>query len=259
MRAPSEIRIGNKPPASVLKSQWDQALFEFDLGERSRMSYWVDRERYPVPLEAVSSGGDYADATEEAPHGEFSPKALRAPWSPTLELEDIEDDIVDLLASTEEGVATSKQAERLHGIAAKMLGESILRRRLGVRAGCRRLQGAAERKPAASAQRYGAQQCAQRYRLLPRRCDSGYAQSHQDVPARVTTCLSTKLRRPKRTVVARADAAQGRTVHRHRHSHWTMIAYPVRWPEFRRSFYIRVLAISAHHSRSMNFRTSSGT
>src|SRR4051812_49308830 len=52
--------IGNKPPASVLKAQWDEALFEFDLGERSRMAYWVDRERYPAPLEAVSSGGDYA-------------------------------------------------------------------------------------------------------------------------------------------------------------------------------------------------------
>ena len=42
--------IGNKPPASVLKQQWDAALFEFDLGEKSRMAYWVDRERYPVPV-----------------------------------------------------------------------------------------------------------------------------------------------------------------------------------------------------------------
>ena len=28
--------IGNKPAASVLKGQWDHALFQFDLGERSR-------------------------------------------------------------------------------------------------------------------------------------------------------------------------------------------------------------------------------
>jgi subtilisin family serine protease len=149
--------IGNKPPASVLKGQWDQALFEFDLGERSRMAYWVDRERYPVPLESVSSGGDYADATEEAPHGEFSPKALRAPWSPALELEDIEDDIVDLLASTEEGVATSKQAERLHGIAAHMLGESILADDSAYAQVTGELQGAAGAEARRiQAQRYGA-------------------------------------------------------------------------------------------------------
>src|SRR5215213_11549752 len=47
--------IGNKPPASVLKGQWDQSLFEFDLGERTRMAYWVDRERYPVPLVEVAT------------------------------------------------------------------------------------------------------------------------------------------------------------------------------------------------------------
>jgi hypothetical protein len=69
--------IGNKPPASVLKAQWDQALFEFDLGERSRMTYWVDRERYPVPLNDVSLGGDYADGSENAPTGVFSARAVR--------------------------------------------------------------------------------------------------------------------------------------------------------------------------------------
>ena len=74
--------IGNKPPASVLKAQWDQALFEFDLGERSRMAYWVDRERYPVPLNDVSLGGDYADGSENAPTGEFSARAVRADWDP---------------------------------------------------------------------------------------------------------------------------------------------------------------------------------
>src|SRR5215207_5533491 len=57
--------IGNKPPASILKAQWDRALFEFDLGERSRMAYWVDRDRYPVPVNDVTTGGDFSDATEE--------------------------------------------------------------------------------------------------------------------------------------------------------------------------------------------------
>ena len=46
--------IGNKPIASVLKAQWDHALFGFDVGERSRMAYWVDRDRYPVPLEQTT-------------------------------------------------------------------------------------------------------------------------------------------------------------------------------------------------------------
>ena len=41
--------IGNKPPASVLKCQWDSALFGVDLGDRSRLAYWVNRERYPTP------------------------------------------------------------------------------------------------------------------------------------------------------------------------------------------------------------------
>jgi hypothetical protein len=149
--------IGNKPPASVLKGQWDQALFEFDLGERSRMAYWVDRERYPVPLEAVSSGGDYADATEEAPHSEFSAKAMRAPWSPELELEDIEDDIVDLVGSGEESLATTTEAERLFGIAAKMLGEGSLADDSAYEQIAGQLQGAAGAEARRiQAQRYGA-------------------------------------------------------------------------------------------------------
>lgn len=42
--------IGNKPPPAVLKLQWDKALFGFDLGERSRMAYWVNRELHGPPL-----------------------------------------------------------------------------------------------------------------------------------------------------------------------------------------------------------------
>ena len=41
--------IGNKPPASVLKCQWDSALFGVELGDRSRLAYWVNREFYPTP------------------------------------------------------------------------------------------------------------------------------------------------------------------------------------------------------------------
>jgi subtilisin family serine protease len=57
--------IGNKPVASVLKCQWDRALMGFDLGERSRLAYWVNREYYPEP------------SAEECRDGDLSPKASR--------------------------------------------------------------------------------------------------------------------------------------------------------------------------------------
>jgi subtilisin family serine protease len=54
--------IGNKPLADVLCCQWDRALFGTPLGERSRMAYWVDRARYPVP-----EAGTCADADNSMP------------------------------------------------------------------------------------------------------------------------------------------------------------------------------------------------
>jgi subtilase family protein len=50
--------IGNKPVASVLKCQWDSALFGAELGDRSRMAYWVNREYYPVPTSDSCGDGD---------------------------------------------------------------------------------------------------------------------------------------------------------------------------------------------------------
>lgn len=50
--------IGNKPPASVLKCQWDSALFGIPLGERSRMAYWVSQNYYPVPTDDTCAAGD---------------------------------------------------------------------------------------------------------------------------------------------------------------------------------------------------------
>jgi hypothetical protein len=50
--------IGNKPPAAVLKCQWDKALLGVEQGDRSRMAYWVDRELYPTPLDGTCSSGD---------------------------------------------------------------------------------------------------------------------------------------------------------------------------------------------------------
>ncbi|RYG13374.1 MAG: peptidase [Burkholderiales bacterium] len=41
--------IGNKPTQEVLRCQWDKALFGRGMGERTRLAYWVNRERYPTP------------------------------------------------------------------------------------------------------------------------------------------------------------------------------------------------------------------
>jgi len=60
--------IGNKPVASILKCQWDHALFGFDVGERSRLSYWVNREYYPQPENATCASGDRT-AIEDEPTG----------------------------------------------------------------------------------------------------------------------------------------------------------------------------------------------
>src|SRR5687767_7020833 len=57
--------IGNKPEQSILKCQWDRALFGFDLGERSRLAYWVNREFYPEPLDATCESGDKVKLEEE--------------------------------------------------------------------------------------------------------------------------------------------------------------------------------------------------
>jgi hypothetical protein len=57
--------LGNKPPADVLKCMWDRALFGYDLGERSRMAYWVNRERYPVAEPGDCQQPDYSDGSSE--------------------------------------------------------------------------------------------------------------------------------------------------------------------------------------------------
>jgi subtilisin family serine protease len=50
--------IGNKPRESVLRCQWDTALFGVNMGDRSRMAYWVNRKRYPIPDDADCAGAD---------------------------------------------------------------------------------------------------------------------------------------------------------------------------------------------------------
>lgn len=57
--------INNKPPASVLKCQWDTALFGTQLGDRSRMAYWVNREYYPRPLNETCASGDLINIDDD--------------------------------------------------------------------------------------------------------------------------------------------------------------------------------------------------
>src|SRR6188768_464406 len=59
--------IGNKPPADILKCQWDDALFGFNLGERSRLAYWVNRITYPEPSKATCK---MSDATQDVPQAD---------------------------------------------------------------------------------------------------------------------------------------------------------------------------------------------
>jgi subtilisin family serine protease len=57
--------IKNKPIASVLKCQWDKALTGTQLGDRSRMAYWVNRSYYPEPLDQTCADGDLVTSQED--------------------------------------------------------------------------------------------------------------------------------------------------------------------------------------------------
>ena len=57
--------IANKPPASILKCQWDHALFGVDLGDRSRMAYWVNRAFYPRPTDATCGDADQVNVDDD--------------------------------------------------------------------------------------------------------------------------------------------------------------------------------------------------
>ena len=66
--------IGNKPKEDVLKCQWDRALFGFELGERSRLAYWVNRVFYPNPSPVTCQSGDKTRVGEQS--GDIEIKAV---------------------------------------------------------------------------------------------------------------------------------------------------------------------------------------
>lgn len=87
--------IGNKPAEDVLKCQWDQALFGFELGERSRLSYWVNREFYPDPSPVTCRDEDKTRVGEES--GDIGARGL-AIQDPEAAL----DEVVSSLAQNNE-------------------------------------------------------------------------------------------------------------------------------------------------------------
>src|ERR1700733_7470594 len=66
--------IGNKPKPSILKCQWDRALFGVPQHDRTRMAYWVNRDYYPTAEVATCQGSDVVAETLMTP----SPNQLLA-------------------------------------------------------------------------------------------------------------------------------------------------------------------------------------
>jgi hypothetical protein len=58
--------IGNKPTQEVLRCQWDKALFGRGMGERTRLAYWVNRERYPTPEPGTCGDRDQGPTLNQA-------------------------------------------------------------------------------------------------------------------------------------------------------------------------------------------------
>ena len=96
--------IGNKPEAAILKCQWDRALFGAEMGDRTRLAYWVDRERYPSPEVATCADGERL-------------QPLDPEWT----------DIggASIKSVSEEAPVRPADQRRLDAIAAKMLAASV--------------------------------------------------------------------------------------------------------------------------------------
>ena len=92
----------NKPPAAVLKDQWDRALFGVKMGERTHMAYWADI-RYPQPLSSTT-----AQSLEQ----EYSS------LSSVLSQDDFVDDVVSRVSQGAEARAFAR------ALATRMLSEN---------------------------------------------------------------------------------------------------------------------------------------
>lgn len=141
-RAPNTViyvhGIGNKAPPSVLKCQWDMALFDNVLGDRSRMAYWVNREYYPLPLDETCATGDLVDTGERAASRSIMgvPRADGPERALEQEIEALTDDPVRrawlrrVAARLEAGTAVSATEMRTREVRAKVLPVPEFLRRL---------------------------------------------------------------------------------------------------------------------------------
>ncbi|HEU4484190.1 MAG TPA: S8 family peptidase [Povalibacter sp.] len=104
--------IGNKPAAEILKCQWDNALFGFNLGERSRLAYWVNRILYPEPTKATCN---MADSVQDPAQADANAVSVRA-------LADPSEGVEPLLPSA---ATTRREREVLSAIARRTVGNEV--------------------------------------------------------------------------------------------------------------------------------------
>ncbi|MFY9609182.1 MAG: S8 family peptidase [Blastocatellia bacterium] len=117
--------IGNKPPAATLKCQWDHALFGVQLGDRSRMAYWVNRDYYPTPSNDTCATGDLVQIDDD----EASTRAIMAlaAGKPTDERTAIENEIKSLTDDSARRNWLRKLSEKMTSVA--LADESAVRER----------------------------------------------------------------------------------------------------------------------------------
>jgi subtilisin family serine protease len=122
--------IANKPPAAVLKCQWDMALFRTDLGDRSRMAYWVNRELYPTPLDETCAAGDVVAVDEDVSSKMVRVRALgdaAAPLDIDAEIAGLTSDpvrqawLLKVATKLEAGTIVSAAEMRTRDVSAKIL------------------------------------------------------------------------------------------------------------------------------------------
>ena len=80
--------MGNKPGAEVLRCQWDHALFGRAMGERTRLAYWVSRERYPTPEPGTCGDRDQGPTINQAEQRILSALGIEPRQRDLLELAD---------------------------------------------------------------------------------------------------------------------------------------------------------------------------
>ncbi len=118
--------IGNKPLQSVLKCQWDRALFGIELGDRSRLAYWVDRERYPEPTSGTCAGSDLIDPDVEVAARSFGTQSAVDNLAAEIDSE------IDNLAQTADqarvlkALARKMERQPKPGKSAKKVGAKVL-------------------------------------------------------------------------------------------------------------------------------------